>query len=124
MTGIMKAMGLFRPAALSPDEVEVIVQKKVRWILAACHPHEIWLFGSAAQGRMTEASDVDLALLFSDRSALLAGRRELYETKRPDEWPQDLVFFVADDFYRQSAVGGLPMLILRDGKRTYPEAVA
>ncbi|NBC28661.1 MAG: hypothetical protein GVY29_01555 [Spirochaetes bacterium] len=56
-------MGLFRPARVSPEEREEIVRRKKDWILSACRPREIWLFGSAARGELTEASDIDLAVL-------------------------------------------------------------
>ena len=52
---------------LAPGEQEHIISKKLAWILQACHVERIVLFGSAARGEMTTASDVDLALIFNTR---------------------------------------------------------
>ena len=112
-------MGIFRPAALSKTDTRSIVERKLGWILSACDPREVWLFGSAARDSMTEASDVDLAVVFEDRATLAASRRTLYATPRPDEWPHDIVFLVAEDLYGRSIVGGLPMLIVEEGRKIY-----
>lgn len=114
-------MGIFRPALLPEAEASQIVERKLQWILESCEPEEIWLFGSAATDTMTVASDVDLALLFRNQAELSACRKALYAQPRPDAWPQDLAFFVVADFYERAAVGGLPMLIVREGKRLFPE---
>ncbi|MFW6368862.1 MAG: nucleotidyltransferase family protein, partial [Spirochaetota bacterium] len=66
INAILPLMGLFLPAPVSAEDADHIVGLKLRWILSACTPLEVWLFGSAATGEMTEASDIDLALLFGD----------------------------------------------------------
>mgnify|MGYP006276205331 CR=1 FL=1 len=114
-------MGIFRPTPLSSAEASQIIETKLHWILESCEPEEIWLFGSAAADGMTVASDVDLALLFHDERRLSACRRVLYARPRPDRWPQDLALFVTRDFYERAAVGGLPMLIVQEGRRVFPE---
>lgn len=87
-------MGIFRPAALSRRDTRSIVEGKLGWILSACDPREVWLFGSAARDSMTEASDVDLAVVFEDSATLAVSRRTLYATPRTDDWPQDVVFLL------------------------------
>jgi len=112
-------MGIFRPALLSEAEAEEVIEKKLKWILDACEPEEIWLFGSAAQQTMTVASDVDFALLFKDETELGQCRRLLYERPRPDAWPQDIAFFLTHDFHERAKIGGLPMLIVEDGRKVF-----
>ena len=114
-------MGLFRPAGVSPAETQEIIQRKRDWILAAWRPREIWVFGSAAAGRLTEASDIDLAVICADAQSVRHAREAVYRQRRPDEWAQDIVFFEVDDFYERAQVGGLPMLIVEEGQRIYPE---
>ena len=104
---------------LSRTDTKEIVTRKLRWILSACDPLEIWLFGSAARDAMTDASDVDIAIVFEDADVLAAARRRLYDTPRTDEWPHDIVFFVADDLRHRSTIGGLPMLIIEEGTKIY-----
>jgi hypothetical protein len=52
---------------------------------------------------------------------LRRSREAVYRQQRPDDWAQDIIFFEADEFYRQAEIGGLPMLILDEGRRIYPE---
>ena len=68
---------------------------------------------------MTDASDVDLAVVFEDEHSLAASRRRLHAAPRTDEWPHDIVFFVAADLAERSKIGGLPMLIVEEGKKIY-----
>ncbi len=112
-------VGIFRPAPLPDTEVSRIVDTKLRWILETCEPEEVWLFGSAAANAMTVASDIDLALVFADQRSLSSCRKRLYATPRADTWPQDLAFFVREDFYQRAQIGGLPMLIVQDGRRVF-----
>ena len=115
-------MKLFLPTPVSSKEVEAIVERKLRWILSACTPVEVWLFGSAATGEMTEASDIDIALLFNDEHEIRRVQSKLARTPRLDNWPQNLVWFCASDFYERAGIGGLPMLILKDGRQIYPRS--
>lgn len=45
-------------------------------------PLEVWLFASAANGEMTEASDIDLALLFGDEREIRPAQAKLARTPR------------------------------------------
>lgn len=113
------AMGLFLPTPVENDQVTSLVERKLQWILSACSPAEVWLFGSAASGAMTEASDIDLALIFRTPAEIREAQAKLARTPRFDDWPQDLVWYLAEDFYARARVGGLPMIILEDGKQLY-----
>jgi predicted nucleotidyltransferase len=112
-------MGIFLPTTVSAEDTAAIVERKLQWILSACHPLEVWLFGSAATGEMTEASDIDLILLFEDAVAIREAQRVLARTPRLDGWPQDLLWYLRSEFYEQSIVGGVPMIAVEDGRRIY-----
>jgi hypothetical protein len=81
-------MGIFLPTTVSAEDTAAIVERKLQWILSACHPLEVWLFGSAATGEMTEASDIDLILLFEDAVAIREAQRVLARTPshEPPVW--------------------------------------
>lgn len=113
-------MGIFLPAHLSAEDTAAIVEKKLQWILSGCDPLEVWLFGSAATGDMTDASDVDIVLLFRNAVAIREAQQTLARTPRLDSWPQDILWYCLDDFYEQSQVGGVPMITVEDGRRIYP----
>jgi len=112
-------VGIFLPTRLSAGDTAAIVARKLQWILAGCDPLEVWLFGSAATDEMTEASDVDLILLFHDAAAIRVAQRALARTPRPDDWPQDILWYRRSDFYQQSTLGGVPMIAVEDGRRIY-----
>lgn len=112
-------MGLFRPIRLNADDVHEIIDAKVAWIREAADPLQIWVFGSAARDEMTEASDVDIALVFGDEEEIKQARRAIHPRPRPDLWPQDLAFFTQADFENRSSLGGLPLIIANEGRLVY-----
>ena len=116
-----RRMGLFRPTRVSSREASALVRGKLSWILEACTPREVWLFGSAARAELTEASDIDLALVFDTEAEISRARDALYRRERSDLWPHDLVFFLKTDLEQRASIGGLPMLIRQEGVRIYPE---
>lgn len=113
-------MGLFRPAVLSENEQAEIVRAKLAWVVESLQPQEVWLFGSAAGGRLTEASDLDLALLYESEQALRAAHARLWRLPRRENWPHDLAFYTSDDFYARASIGGVPMEAVSEGVRLYP----
>ncbi|MEI8093252.1 MAG: nucleotidyltransferase domain-containing protein [Spirochaetales bacterium] len=108
-------MGLFFPQHLEAQQVSDIVQSKLAWILAASQPLAVVLFGSAARGAMTDRSDVDFALIFSDEEELLRSRAAIFRRPPPDDRSQDLVFLTASAFAQKATTGGLCQLIRAEG---------
>ena len=102
--------------ALSPEEIAALVQKKKDWILGACSPECIILFGSAARGEMTEASDIDLIIIFSDVADQKCAREQLWKARPADDWPADIIFHTTNSF-RDSCNkgGGASWLASREG---------
>ena len=85
----------------------------------ASRPERIYVFGSAARGEMNEASDVDLAVVFQTEAEDKAARKAILCRPRDDEWPQDILFFTADEFDRKALVGGVCMIIAQEGRLLY-----
>lgn len=104
---------------LGPDEIAGIISIKLAWILKAAQPYRVYIFGSAARGEMTEASDVDLAVVFRTEAEYKSSRKAILCRPRDDEWPQDILFFVADEFERKALVGGVCMIIAQEGRLLY-----
>ncbi|MFW7378236.1 MAG: nucleotidyltransferase domain-containing protein [Oligoflexus sp.] len=91
---------------LDKNEQESIIHEKLSWILANCSPKKVILFGSAARREMTEASDIDMIIIFSNEQDLKAEQNRLNRSRKPTDWPQDLIFYSASDFQRSVATGG------------------
>lgn len=111
-------MGLLTPRALSPAESNELIERNLNFFLRVSEPKAIVLFGSAARGQMTEASDLDFALIYQDTDSLEQGRTEIYAAMGPDNvfWPRDIVFFTADELLLKAEKGGLCQLILQEGR--------
>ncbi len=91
---------------LTPNEVTSLVQDKKDWILSACTPIRIILFGSAATMEMTEASDIDLIVVFKTPEDLNSAKRKLWSSRPSDDWPVDLVFHTTESFQHSCEKGG------------------
>ena len=114
-------MGLLLPTRLTEAETEKILRDKLHWILEApgaegCAPRAVIAFGSAARGEMTEASDVDIALVYPDAKSLKIGRAAIYRQAPPDAWPLDLLFATEDSFRVGREKGGLFALVMDEGR--------
>jgi predicted nucleotidyltransferase len=108
-------------ALLGPEETAAIVKTKLAWILRAARPERIYVFGSAARGEMNEASDVDLAVVFRTEAEYRSARKAILCRPRDDAWPQDILFFVADEFDQKALVGGVCMIIAEEGRLLYSD---
>jgi predicted nucleotidyltransferase len=97
------------------DEIERELGALVPQIVAALHPQQVLLFGSAARGRAGEMSDIDLCVIadtnlkFHDRMGLVLdlyqGDRELQVlVYTPEEWQRMLA--EGRDFIRTIACEG------------------
>lgn len=113
-------MGLFRPAALTETDAEALIAAKLSWVLKGSQPAEVWVFGSAARGELTESSDIDLALIFDSLHEIAAARKSLAQTQRTDDWPQDVLYYTRSEFNRRAEVGGAAMIIRQEGRCLYP----
>jgi hypothetical protein len=91
---------------LSQDEITALVKKKKDWILGACLPQKVILFGSAARNEMTEASDIDLILIFSTMEEQKCAREQLWKTRPDDDWPADIIFHTTESFRMSCDKGG------------------
>ncbi len=108
-------MGVFFFKPMTPHEISAAVQRKLDWILAACRPEAVILFGSAARGTMTERSDIDLALIFPDADTLRQARKAIFRQPPPDDRSQDLLFLTDADYRRKRATGGICEIIQAEG---------
>jgi len=91
---------------LSREEQDSIISAKVAWILSQSQPHEIVLFGSAADYRMTNASDVDLIVTFANQQQRDKARQALFKSRPKDDWPHDLLLLTTDEYARSASKGG------------------
>ena len=113
-------MGLLISEALEYDYQQYLIGRQAERILSCCDPSALILFGSAARNQMTDASDIDIALLFPDTESLIQAKRRLYALPPcPDPWPCDMVCYTIVEFQERVQRGGLCELIREEGRLLY-----
>jgi hypothetical protein len=55
---------------------------------------------------MTNASDVDLIVTFSNKEERDIARKQLFKSRPKDDWPHDLLILTEDEFQLSAAQGG------------------
>ncbi len=107
--------------ALTREEQESIVDVKLTWILSQVTPHEIILFGSAASYQMTDASDVDLIVIFASKVERDSARQQLFKSRPKEDWPHDLLLLTQEEFQTSAAKGGGAAYVAQqEGRIIYP----
>ena len=101
---------------LDANQSDLLISTVLSRALAAGSPQQIYLFGSAARGELTEASDIDLAILYASDEELKQGRVEYYKQRAPVDWPVDVLFFTKKAFEEKKAIGGVCMIIAEEGR--------
>jgi predicted nucleotidyltransferase len=110
--------------ALSKEEQEAILAAKLTWILAQASPVEIILFGSAANYEMTDASDVDLIVIFANKDERDMARQRLFKSRPKDDWPHDLLLLTKEEFLKSAAQGGGAAYVAQqEGRTIFPKGV-
>lgn len=107
---------------LDPEDMQKIIQSKLDWITANSQPQKVILFGSAARESMTEASDVDLIIIYSNREELKQAKEQLFKSRPVNDWPHDILFYTSEDFLKSVAKGGgACWLANKEGKTLFEE---
>ena len=115
-------MIVLNPRKLEKREVDALVASKLDWIIRTLGknlPLKIYLFGSAAQDRMSETSDLDFALVYSKEQDLAVAKSLLYGAARTDDWPMDFLFYTLEDFCARAKIGGVAYLIANEGRLVF-----
>ena len=73
------------------------------------------LFGSAAENRMTEASDLDAVLIFSTAEEARQAQKAFY-VQRTFSWPVDAICVDVETFNERSRFGGVLYVAAREGR--------
>lgn len=101
---------------------EELIDRIQRRIVAAYHPEEIWLFGSAARGEAREGSDLDLLVVMSvaETSSGRDRARAIRRLFRGWRVPMDVVVLEPEEFREgQDQPGHLARIATREGRRLH-----
>ena len=77
------------------------------------------LFGSAARGTMTEASDLDIVLVFDLREQAIDALKRLYSARQRSHWPIDILSVDRAHFEKMSRLGGILFVAADEGRTIF-----
>ena len=102
---------------------EALVQEIVRRILAVASPDKIILFGSAALGKMTRGSDIDLLVVEPDPSDRRGEYVRIRRALRGMGYPFDIIL-ISTQWFEESkdVIGGIAYPADKYGKVIYEAA--
>ncbi len=100
-----------------------LVSEIVRRILEVAEPQRIILFGSAATGRMTKDSDIDLLVLESAPGDTRKESVRIRQAVRGLGYPFDIIVMAVERFEEsKDVIGGIAYPANKYGKVIYEEA--
>ena len=100
-----------------------LLDEIVRRILSVCTPARIILFGSAAAGRMTRDSDIDLLVLEASPRDRRRERMRLRQALRGLGFPFDVIVMATERFEEsKEVIGGIAYPANKYGKVIYEAA--
>jgi predicted nucleotidyltransferase len=104
---------------ISPTLVNEIVKR----ILEVAEPQRIILFGSAATGKMTKDSDIDLLVLESTPNDSRQESVRIRQAMRGLGYPFDIIVMAVERFEEsKDVIGGIAYPANKYGKVIYDEA--
>lgn len=103
---------------LSKEEANAIVDSFSQELQKLPEIEEIILFGSAARGEMTEASDVDLVAIFPSKELARSGSR-FFHKNRKKFWPVDVLFVDRKYYDSRKSLGGVLFVVREEGKTIF-----
>jgi uncharacterized protein len=105
-------------------EIDETLANEIVWrILSVAAPHKIILFGSAATGRMTRDSDIDLLVVEADPGDRRKESVRIDETLSGLGYPFDVIVISTDWFEAsKNVIGGIAYPANKYGKVIYEAA--
>lgn len=99
-----------------PDQANAEVARVVDIIASTILPLEVYVFGSAARGELTDQSDLDILIIMESESEIKAARKAIAKIRPFSELPLDLVWMSQATFFKKASIGGLAQVIQEEGK--------
>lgn len=103
---------------LDPNTVSREIEIIKTMISEKIAPLELYLFGSAAEGNMTDQSDYDLLIVMKDHGSCKLGMKQ-YIQIRPHlpRRPIDVLWMSQTEFDEKKVEGGVAFIAFQDGQK-------
>ena len=104
---------------LTPEEVQGLVENVLTDLSGVAGLTAIVLFGSAATSEMSEASDLDIVMVFDTEEHCNLARREVHSLRRTALWPMDILCVDLATYRSKSEIGGVYFVAAHEGRIIY-----
>ncbi len=114
---------MFRKVFSQPIDAEVgqrLIAAELQRIVENCNPESVYLFGSAARGEMTDASDLDFLVVLPDSADVKSLKSRYYRSSAERTVPVDAIFVKRSEFEKRSRIGGVCFVVADEGRLLYP----
>ncbi|MBI4405466.1 MAG: nucleotidyltransferase domain-containing protein [Deltaproteobacteria bacterium] len=101
---------------LDPTWVRQQIGKLSSLLISNASPEGLYLFGSAAEGKMTDQSDLDFLVVMESEDSIKKAQKKLRPFYPLSEYPVDLVWVTKDTFNNKKQLGGVCMVAFKEGK--------
>ena len=106
---------------ISDKDFQILAENIRKRILSVSQPSRIIIFGSYAQKTVHELSDIDIAILFSDKETAKNQKKTILNSKLFLDQFVDLIFYTEEDFTKKSQLGGVCTMIEKEGVVIYDQ---
>lgn len=101
---------------LTPNEVNAEIEGLLDDFRYLPGLKKIILFGSAAFGQMSEASDLDVVLIFDSPDEARNASRKVYKIRKNSHWPADILCADTASYEQRSQMGGVLFVARQEGR--------
>ncbi|MCX6124515.1 MAG: nucleotidyltransferase domain-containing protein [Proteobacteria bacterium] len=109
---------------VSPEDVAILVTQCREIILNRIEPTAIYLFGSAALGGFTTASDLDIAVVLESEEAIKIARKKLCGLAAALDCTVDILYYTPSSLAKGQQHGGICEVIISEGRKIYDSKTA
>ena len=99
---------------LDPNQV-MKEAKEIALVLSQTDPLKLYLFGSAAEGKMTDQSDFDFLLVFETAAQIKLAQKKLKKHYPLSQYPVDIIWVTQEEYQRKKELGGICFVVEREG---------
>ncbi len=99
--------------------VQTIIDEACQLLVETVDPLQIYLVGSASEGRMTDQSDIDLLVVYDEAKELKQLQKNYYQKRPSFSVAVEIIWTPFLQFERKKDLGGICFTAATQGKLLY-----
>lgn len=105
--------------SIDKDFLEQAIKELLAAFSAVDDIEDIYLFGSAALGKMSDQSDLDVLVIVSKLELIRSAQIQLRHIQKVTPFPVDIVWVDREGFERKKHIGGVCYLAVNEGRHLF-----